>query len=627
MNETNRSHRRCEENIEVEVFNGLPEATSKKMPKIGMSRWFGHYDAMKISLTLWRSMLVIYVYICLMLGLNPQRTVPFKKFRSYQIQEQGDVAKSSTAQDKEEIRRARAAAKNTMEFITVLCSDYLYWQLNAVIIMVLTPVREWHSMQNKKNRSAPESGEFFCDQASNDCYCHINETLALMKDRDKLRDIGVQVDDFSTHEATLGENHPLVQEQNNLAVAAARLMMCLAMRRMRSMTFFLLYPGVFAGLVGSNGQRIMDVMKSDWEAWKNANSKTGKFWTEVTKRSPLNMTFCIQVFTIAEQDGWLVTNRLRALIGEVFSGVLQSKVVEDGFREERTEESGRRRTNFNKKISGLRLYDTLAFAKLTDDVHRFKAIPWQREVLTRGEKDKNMSALFQARVKDLPKEFVTICSKKTKFESPSAQGVLVGREDVGLMRFCQLWDLWHVADKAFLTSLLKTDSLMVMHPVYTHNVWYFSMQSVSGSSAMLWPATEFRDSNGNLCFVPASDASYLRFVSIVNLNGWVARQVNWVGGLLYRNRYDTELPDGLAIAGVPDPPLPIMEVAAWSCFWQLSKTTLLLIAKECKIPRCTQNLTLPKLLITMVQAVLQAENLNDGDLFGQAGEGREHLHA
>ena len=79
------------------------------------------------------------MYVCLQLGLVVGSSAALKL--KVPVRSEGDdVSKSTTKEDRAEVQKARAAAKNTFEFVTRLLADWNLWARNVIISEVAMAV-------------------------------------------------------------------------------------------------------------------------------------------------------------------------------------------------------------------------------------------------------------------------------------------------------------------------------------------------------------------------------------------------------------------------------------------------------------------------------------------------------
>eukprot|EP00972_Heterocapsa_arctica_P040560 5976545-Heterocapsa_arctica.AAC.1 len=146
----------------------------------------------------------------------------------------------------------------------------------------------------------------------------------------------------------LSEEHPAVAGEDEVFTKVAGLGMALVKTRCQSLGWHTPgYPGSFAGLLDiESGQKVLDKMKADYVVWQRWQQQDDTFWRKLAKRCPMQLTVCQLVFTMAKECNWELQGRLQILVAKLFSGITQTKLVEDAMRVERTAEVSR---GFNRK--------------------------------------------------------------------------------------------------------------------------------------------------------------------------------------------------------------------------------------------------------------------------------------
>eukprot|EP00971_Amphidinium_carterae_P135455 2683899-Amphidinium_carterae.4 len=158
------------------VWLSLKDAVERKTEKIGLTRWFGYFHAMQEFQKVRGRRLFIVLYVALSMGMfSKQKLSELGKLQTPPPAAAGeDIPKSSTAQDRSEVQKLRSSCKNTLAFAALVLSDSSVWTLNAVLVEIATPVTEYHSMQNRRNRSARESLEHWQWLASGCGFEHVD---------------------------------------------------------------------------------------------------------------------------------------------------------------------------------------------------------------------------------------------------------------------------------------------------------------------------------------------------------------------------------------------------------------------------------------------------------------------
>ena len=103
--------------------------------------------------------------------LSDRLEVPLKP-----IQDAEDVEKSTTKSDRDEVRPHQVRVQERLgEFVGRMPMKRELWQLLVIIEAVSRPVEHFFSEQNKRNKSAQESVEFWLESQRTKSFDHLNE--------------------------------------------------------------------------------------------------------------------------------------------------------------------------------------------------------------------------------------------------------------------------------------------------------------------------------------------------------------------------------------------------------------------------------------------------------------------
>ena len=142
-----------------------------------------------------------------------------------------------------------------------------------------------------------------------------------------------------------------------------------------------------------------------------------------------------QMVALAEKGDWMPNDAMKAQVIEQWSGITQTKLIEDGVREKRVEEESRR--SFNPKMSGETCWDKLCASDIHAQKHRFTRLPFETTVVPRGEKDRSVKSLFAvpSQVPVMYRDIVSF-SSKAPYRSPAPLFEIAAEEDRRLIRHC-----------------------------------------------------------------------------------------------------------------------------------------------------------------------------------------------
>ena len=479
------------------IFESLKEVVEHKFQKVGMTRWFQFCHASKKLTGIWTSRLCLLLYMSLTLGLFKRgRLEDFVSIAHAQPGPDADIEKATTAEDQERVRNIRKSCRNTVQFVTMIFADKTMWRINVMVSAATAPIAEWHSAQNKRNRSADESLKWWQAQAVDRGQSHVNDILQVLGDAHLWETVGgIAMANFTQSELLRAKpDDPVVEQQDELAQSLGKLVVCLAMRRMRTMSCFSMWPSRFAALLDdTQADIVLDEMRAYAANIEKAKNMPGAFWKKLRERSPLlNNQVVKDIFDMLEQEAWVLTPVIKQRIASIWKGVTETKLIEDGIRDERVGEVSK---GFNKITGGQRAWVQLVRAGTDHEKHRYCQMDWPSVVVPRGMKDRPVAGLFRPQKHRIPKEFKEVVSFANKAPYFSTAPLLqpAPAEDAALMRHCQEHDCWRQGPNSWLGSLaLATDGLLIRHPLCHDGRWCLSLGSVLGTALSVLPLEEVR---------------------------------------------------------------------------------------------------------------------------------------
>ena len=393
LHECEEPHMWRDEAFVANIFASLPDAVARKFPKVGMSRWFQFFDSMEQYLRVWSQRQLIYQFVCLQLDMWKGGSVRALKLPLAKGVEE-ELEKTATCDDREAVRKLRKSCANTLQFVTCLLADLFFWALNKGMCLIVQPLRAWYGKGNKRNRSASESLEHFMAMSAGAGVAPLQDMWSVLQSRTLLQQLGLHLDRPPAGVGEITVDHPLVHEENALLAKLYTFTREVVQRRCKSDSWHQVgVPGCFPGfLLDLRGAEFMDRFRDTTKAWREARSQDDRFWKKLCDRSPMRLPLVEDVIAESERNGWKPTERLKQHIQQCFMGITQTKLIEDSFREARRSEVSK---NWSKAVRTTRLWHCCAMSTLGDQLHRFKKLPWEDEVIGSAIPRENLQNLFE----------------------------------------------------------------------------------------------------------------------------------------------------------------------------------------------------------------------------------------
>lgn len=539
--------------VAFDIAQSLPEHFSSMHPKVSMTRWFGFVDTARAFLPKWHRRLLLQMLLCIETGVfNGDKQSDALGAVSFGGAASSSGERISTARESEEVKKLRLACKNTLELSTLVLGDAHLHRTCMLICAVLEPMREWQSQQSRALRSCPEVLAWYKQAALGHGWASLNAIAKLIEDDGVLADLGVGQLEPQDKLDNLSNISLSVVNEGRTSQATGGLIVALLGARLQTESCYTQgLPLRLAALLDEEAApRVIADLKRDAEAWAVVKDIKGGFWKKVAARSPFALVFVQQVVEGLRSADWAMTRDLRQVLEGAFAGLGQTKVVEDGFQKERHCEA----KNSNRRMALNRIWLSPVDMKVLGDTHRFEEIPFAKEQLPPGVRADDANSLYFSRAKDLSVPVPDLVSKTsaTSWYSPAPQMFIGHVADMSLWRYCIQHKQTHLAEKSWLSVLLKGASICVRHT--SQKQWFLAVASYSGVAAVGWPMRAVK-LGGKTLYGLATDVQWsdTPFLHIISLDEWRAFSFEWAGPLELKISTGARPPQTRLLA-VPDGP-------------------------------------------------------------------------
>ena len=398
---------------EEDMWSSMPLAVTKKTCKVATTRWFQYVVSVAVFMRTRVRRLLLSLFVSLQLGMfRHGRAADMVKVQVAATKDGEDIPKASTSVDQPEVQAMRRACANTFCFTTSMLADGHIWRLNRIITELLQPLQQWHSEQNRTNRSPAESLKWWSDMSTAQGLRHINATIAKMRERDFLRSLRLELGPNSLDRDVDTMDEVAMDAQNELCEVIGKLSTEIICRRLRTISEYMSPPFNFPGLLGPNPDKILDNIKVSWQLWEEMRTLQGSFWKKVQARARMQWPKVNQIVSLCQHgEEWKVTDEVKSIIAKDFSGISQTKAVEDGVRACKTALVNKAH---NSKIADARCWECLIQSDVLHGKHRFPQLPWQQQVVPAGVSSRNSSGLYHVQPGTMPKSWNKIVSTSSK---------------------------------------------------------------------------------------------------------------------------------------------------------------------------------------------------------------------
>jgi hypothetical protein len=258
----------------------------------------------------------------------------------------------------------------------------------------------------------------------------------------------------------------------------------------------------------------------------------------------------------------------------------QARKLEDAFRVLRAAET--RKGGWSKRVALERQWSELVDSGLINKEHRFKNLDFENFIPPRGFKGTPLKAMFTPAASKSPAFLRVVMgpTRQPKWPTSTPLGELQQHLDVVWAHHCATTGDWLQVESAFLSVLARSTTLLVTHASFGGRA-YFSLGDFGCSVVLGWPAKEVRLGE-EVFWQPESKAqqSEIKYMLICELDGWTSWSYRWLSPASLRCIGGGAAEQHGLLVQQTSPPAPLLKTAASACFWQLSKTVLLKLARH-----------------------------------------------
>ena len=298
--ESGDSIRMGEDGFEKELFNSLPMAYNRMSQKVAMARWFGWVDTAASMLKVWHRKLLVLLFLCVSLGhIDATQATSLVAPGAFKplAEEAKEDGKPRTSHESATLSRLRRGSANAAALSLLVLADRSMWELAAVAVYVVAPVRQWHATHPKGVISADSVVAWYTRQSAGDGLEHLRQMCTRLQDKFALQDVGLGVLPPGVSAADLDLDHGAVFNDDRLAEQLGNLTLCTLSRRLASSLWYMKsLPGVLPALLDpAVAPHIIAWLRTVYTAWLAIKGRGGASWTKFLARSPFNLVYVQKV--------------------------------------------------------------------------------------------------------------------------------------------------------------------------------------------------------------------------------------------------------------------------------------------------------------------------------------------
>eukprot|EP00971_Amphidinium_carterae_P104666 2072775-Amphidinium_carterae.2 len=380
-------------------------------------------------------------------------------------------------------------------------------------------------------------------------------------------------------------------------------------RRLWALSEWETVPGCFPGLLGAESARVVQKIKHCVDLYDYMSEQVGPWYAKAQRRSPMVQTKVVQVTRVLRSCDWAVSADLAKLVEEDWSGITQTKLIEDGVRCQRVAEVSK---SFNKVVSDERTWTSLMASDERDGTkHRFSPLPHAGQIIPRALAPLTAGGAFARAKAKVPDTWSKVVSTKAQasWYSPSPLMSLASCEDMAVVSACKAAGQPELASKCWLSILATPYRVIVSKGDFTEA--YLVGKTFAGSAVLALPVTRVHV-NQHTVFV-LEPVRGIHWISILGVESWKAQGFSWVSPLQLRLLTGKWLEGRLCVMLAKGPAESLVKHCAREGFYDMPKSALSAIAKEvgCDMKAGAH---LPEMLLALCSFLLPS--LTDEDKLG-----------
>ena len=355
----------------------------------------------------------------------------------------------------------RSSAHNTLHAATLVVLGDNDRRRARIICCLCKPCQAWQGCQVTANRSPTECGDYFLGAASGSFMPTLQFIFKVMSSPWQLEHMGITLG--RVHDMPPDEHRAFVASEQEWASIIVELAFQLVMHRMKRLLWHWAGGyGMFALLLGgaSCQEKCLRQMESIFDTWQAAMAQ-GRDKELQTKldRSFMNWEVVKHMYRLAKNTGFKECSpAMQAMCEDMFKGLGQTKVLEDGMGQFRRAEG---KESENKFFTMAHMWVTPIKAHILDKVHRYTDIDPSSVAL--GQQDPSFlpKGMFKPRHTGTSVNMKDIMSKqpKTNWNTFSAQSSVSVYADMSVLREAHASNGWLHIKNVWLCRLLKPGAM------------------------------------------------------------------------------------------------------------------------------------------------------------------------
>ena len=184
-----------------------------------------------------------------------------------------------------------------------------------------------------------------------------------------------------------------------------------------------------------------------------------RLFAKMRARSVLNLVPVLAVFHMARQTGFVWAPHMGRFVQDRCSGVLATKMIEDGNRLQRSEEQ----SNWNNQVADSRKYGALFTSQLATREHRYNEVSTTENPCLDRNVPTKVPGLYRARATEHSVDLKAVkgTTAKAPWPSPQPQNHSQQQVDIAFIVHLHANKCWHLGQDSWASLLFRVYNLLV----------------------------------------------------------------------------------------------------------------------------------------------------------------------
>ena len=468
-------------------------ATQRKGARVRLCIWSSYLEVAEEWLPIWSLRALLFVFVCLKEGWLKRSELDALRDKSTTKTKTAASSAPAAPGSASDLRRKTV---NSTHAACLVLLDVEERQKVHMIVNICDPLRRWQGFQAKRNRNPQAVLSFYAELADGSIWRTCGEVMAKFMEQSSLDGAGIYTQSPFIPGTQLPDLYLQCQDDRS-AVFAELCLRLVGNRLLRTMWSWGAVPGCFALLGGTAAQQerglaLVRRMDTTFRSMLD-NAHAHKEIQLMVQRSPMQWSFPRHVCHLLRDRGFTeVPKEVHELCRNVFEGIGQTKVIEDGIGQGRRAEQ---REHQHHHPSLAHLWLSTIKNQVLSEVHKYKEVAAAQA----GTEDPEMQYLppttFKPQrtlKKDDPLALHRICTTSS-WPTVNAQSSVKLWADFWICEQLDSTGSWTLASQTWQCVLAEVGCLLRKA---SWSRFYFSLGTVFGRCLLLWPADEVHSGAG-----------------------------------------------------------------------------------------------------------------------------------